>query len=331
MAASQITRDTWTDGVGGTTIGNSALQNNIYARIDELLAGTGSYSTLTFGNLIAAEGYGTYLFSGSGSANQIFRLRNTSSGSAATAQFEVGTNNDADQGRLVACGSGFSSSGTLYTSGITLRSMQSGGLNLAAEHASGPVRLFATGTSKHLHWNGENVSALNSQTGDRVLSSVLSDSINTTTVGTDGNTTAKTLHSYTMPASTLSADGRMLRFQIFGRLAANSNTKTLRFYFGGTNVADWDASGTGTNEGFFWAQLVVIRTGASSQLCFSTVKGGSGNFSFSRGGTPTGQDVQRTSTSHSMASALNVVIQGQNAVASASDIVVNTSFGELLG
>jgi len=64
VAASTITRDTWTNDTGtfsapnldGTVINNAALQNNIYARIDELFAGAGSYATLTFAGHIVVEG-----------------------------------------------------------------------------------------------------------------------------------------------------------------------------------------------------------------------------------------------------------------------------------
>lgn len=55
--ASTITRDTWTDDTGsaaspnldGTVLNNDALQDNIYARIDEMFAGAGSYATFDFG------------------------------------------------------------------------------------------------------------------------------------------------------------------------------------------------------------------------------------------------------------------------------------------
>ena len=64
MAASTITRDTWTNDTGtasvpnldGTVINNAALQNNIYARVDEMFSGAGSYTTLTLGGKLSVEG-----------------------------------------------------------------------------------------------------------------------------------------------------------------------------------------------------------------------------------------------------------------------------------
>src|SRR4051812_4996804 len=59
MAASVITRSTWTDDSGdnlsGTIVGNSQLQA-VYDNIDLLFSGTGSYATLEFGGGIKVDG-----------------------------------------------------------------------------------------------------------------------------------------------------------------------------------------------------------------------------------------------------------------------------------
>lgn len=59
MAASVITRTTWTDdsgsGLDGTIINNAQLQAAIYDKIDALLAGTGSYVTLELGGYLKAH------------------------------------------------------------------------------------------------------------------------------------------------------------------------------------------------------------------------------------------------------------------------------------
>lgn len=48
-----ITRASWTDddgtGTTGTVISNTRLQNDIYAKIDELFAGSGSYTSFDLG------------------------------------------------------------------------------------------------------------------------------------------------------------------------------------------------------------------------------------------------------------------------------------------
>lgn len=60
MAASTITRTTWTDddgtGTTGTIINNAALHADVYDKVDQLMAGTGSYTTLTLGGSLSVEG-----------------------------------------------------------------------------------------------------------------------------------------------------------------------------------------------------------------------------------------------------------------------------------
>lgn len=64
MAASVVTRSTWTDdsggGIDGTIIKNSVLQT-IFDEIDLLISGTGSYTTLTVGGKLRVEGAGLQL------------------------------------------------------------------------------------------------------------------------------------------------------------------------------------------------------------------------------------------------------------------------------
>ena len=61
MAASTVTRSTWTDdsgdGISGSIVNNAELQK-IYAAIDQMLSGTGLYATLSFGGVARIEGKG---------------------------------------------------------------------------------------------------------------------------------------------------------------------------------------------------------------------------------------------------------------------------------
>jgi hypothetical protein len=60
MAASVITRVTWTDddgtGTTGTIINNARLGSDIYDKIDQLMSGTGSYTTLELGGILKVDG-----------------------------------------------------------------------------------------------------------------------------------------------------------------------------------------------------------------------------------------------------------------------------------
>lgn len=149
MAASTITRTTWTNDTGtpaspvgdGTLINNARLQD-IYAAIDQLFGGAGSYATLTLAGKLAVEGFGTSSFTSSGAGEQILRVRNTSSGSSSMAKVAVGNDADADAVTLRA----YSTTFTGAVSQGQLVSSIAGGLIIAAGHASGALAFNTAGT-----------------------------------------------------------------------------------------------------------------------------------------------------------------------------------------
>lgn len=56
MAASTITRVTWTDGAAGTVVNNAKKNSDIYDPIDQMFAGSGSYAVFTFGGGVGSDG-----------------------------------------------------------------------------------------------------------------------------------------------------------------------------------------------------------------------------------------------------------------------------------
>lgn len=99
------------------------------------------------------------------------------------------------------------------------------------------------------------------------ISSVLH--VNTTLAGTAADTNETDLWSYTLPANTLSANGKALRITASGSCAANGNTKTVRFYFGASSITVNNA--TAAPNGVDWfAEVLVIRTGAGAQRATGT-------------------------------------------------------------
>ena len=151
MAASTITRDTWTNDTGtaanpnadGTVLNNAALQNNVYARIDEMFAGAGAYATLTLGGKLAVEGFGTNLFSAGGTGFQTLLLRNTTAGTGNGSLFQLGNNSTANLGAFYGFSSTFTTSGAYVANGVTVEATGVGGLSLDASNASGDVRLYS--------------------------------------------------------------------------------------------------------------------------------------------------------------------------------------------
>lgn len=152
MAASTITRATWSDGAAGTVLNNARLQTDIYAAIDEMFAGASPYATFTFGGKVAAEGLGTHTFSAGGTGDNTIAIRNTTAGATNRATLNLGNDGSATAGQLSVLSSTYTSA-TIYTAdGVTLAASRAGGLALAATHASGIVQIFSGGTTERARW-----------------------------------------------------------------------------------------------------------------------------------------------------------------------------------
>jgi hypothetical protein len=153
MAASTITRDTWTNDTGsaavpnadGTILNNSVLQNNIYARIDAMFSGAGAYATCTFGGLIVAEGFGVHNFITSTPGVQ--RLRVTQSGAGLTSEAILQAISDTVAVQVGATTSTFTATTYKKQAAGYLASDGLGGLSLAATNALGDVRVFSGGSA----------------------------------------------------------------------------------------------------------------------------------------------------------------------------------------
>jgi hypothetical protein len=148
MAATTITRATWTDGASGTIVNNAILHSDVYAKIDQMFAGAGGYATFTFGGLVAAEGFGSHSFSAGGTGGHILAVRNTSAGTTNYADVRVGNDANAALASLTAFSSTYTTSGYNIANGARVLGQGAGGVAIAAGHASGAVRFFAAGTTE---------------------------------------------------------------------------------------------------------------------------------------------------------------------------------------
>lgn len=74
---------------------------------------------------------------------------------------------------------------------------------------------------------------------------------NATTVETD-------IHSYVLPISTLANNGESVEIELFGSTANNANTKTFKFYFGGTEYINF---GSLTLQDVSWTLRIKIQRG----------------------------------------------------------------------
>jgi hypothetical protein len=156
MAASTITRDTWTNDSGttsvpvgdGTILNNSVLQNHIYARIDAMFAGTGTYTTFELGGVLKVDGFGSHTFSAGGTGAQQLAVRNTTAGTANYCEVAVGNDSTARLTLLQATASTFTPSGYALANGSTVVGTGAGGLSIAVSDATGHVRFYTNGNER---------------------------------------------------------------------------------------------------------------------------------------------------------------------------------------
>ena len=320
--ASTITRTTWTDDTGtpaspvgdGTTINNARLQE-IYAAIDELLAGAAPYDPLVFGGTIQVDGLGTHLFSATGAGANRLRVRAASAGTDNVGGVDVGIDADADLGRLEAYASTFTETGAAKQHGVALREMGAGGVSLAAEHASGDMRLYARGTTKRATFDGDQVALTGGTPGTYRLAGLLAGSMDLTNNGTDANTSEKTLRTYTLPGGTLKTDHQLIRIVVWGTTGQTNNRKRMRVKFGSTIVAEHDSSGSLGNTAVWRVGIAIIRTGAATQQSVVT-------------GRASIRD-KRTSPTETLSQDVAITVTGQNYTAVANDLIYEGSWVEL--
>jgi hypothetical protein len=147
---------------------------------------------------------------------------------------------------------------------------------------------------------------------------VLTPSIDTTQRANSG-TGLTTLSSYSLPANTLSTNGKIVQCTSWGTLAANANTKTLSVKFGATTIT---LAAGGFNNGSYKIVATVIRTGAATQKMFAISMGRSGGAADVYSGT--------AAPGETLSGAITILTQGQSNTAS-SDILQEGFYCETLG
>jgi hypothetical protein len=94
-------------------------------------------------------------------------VQNQHTGTSAVARILFGNANDSAAGHLSLYGSGFTTSGIEFQDGMLLVSARAGGLNLAATHASGPLRIYTGGNT--LRWSVDSSGVLTGGTDAYML------------------------------------------------------------------------------------------------------------------------------------------------------------------
>lgn len=185
----------------------------------------------------------------------------TSTTSTLTSQLNIGTGS----GRLLrlVCNSISAGGNTTYgepraslaeisTTSIVKLAFLTGQNFLQAIMDNGKPGIAVVPTGIERAWPGGTIKTIQSDTGN-------------VTTGED------TLHTYTLPASMLSADGMGIEVETIVTYAANAESKQVKLHFGGTVIADTTA--TIQNGGAIIIKALITRTGAATQRAMAQIVG----------------------------------------------------------
>jgi hypothetical protein len=153
----------------------------------------------------------------------------------------------------------------------TLWNATTGGFALTAKTSAGAGVLIPNGKIALIFCDGTDIKALTYaptlflQPGSAVAPVQVGGSleVNTTAVGNVGSG-EDDLMSFSVPASTLGANGDYLELVAWGSFAANANNKRIKLKFGATTILDTTA--VAATGGTWRVQATIVRTGATAQL-----------------------------------------------------------------
>lgn len=315
MAATTITRNTITDGVGGTTLNAAFFGTHVFDEVDNLLS-----NDLTLGGLLAVEGQGASSIQADFNGQQQLVVRNLNSGTLATAQLKLGNDADDDSGQIAAFSSGFTElNATQQQDGVRVLARRAGGLTLAASDSAGDVRLFGRGTTNLLTFDGETCEVTGSNNaGDHAYSGVLNDMVNMTQTGTSSASTWEALRDVNIPANTLNTNGFLIRYHVMGTSANNTNWKNLDWVVGSTQLM---THGQFTTAAIDWrATLTLGRDASNSQYAYAEIM---------LDGT-VAQTVLNLTLAETDSSTIRIRLRGQAQNSAANEVSAEWSYMEFL-
>lgn len=141
-----------------------------------------------------------------------------------------------------------------------------------------------------------------------------------TQTGNDANTNEKDLGTYALPANTLASDGQSIRMKAWGTLAANSNSKTVRLYFGGHTTSFTTSSATDV-KWLIESTLMRYQVGGQRRLNLFSIGASSAT---GGAGSTVSTAAQDETTS------LTLKVTGQSGTAAANNIVMDGLLIEFL-
>lgn len=135
-------------------------------------------------------------------------------------------------------------------------------------------------------------------------------SVNTSAVGNAADTSEDNLMTYSLPAASMSSNGRGVRITAWGSGVSTTDVTTVRCYFGATAVTTKVLTASQANT---WkADFAVIRTGATTQVASGSIL---------NGGTTSSVTQATASPGETLSGAVTIKCTGQRATTSSANSV----------
>jgi hypothetical protein len=147
---------------------------------------------------------------------------------------------------------------------------------------------------------------------------------NTTDAGNGADVTEDTLHTVSIPASTLVTAGQSLRLTTYIQMAANGDTKRTRMYFGATVIGDTTAVAF-NNQSFVVICDVFMLTNTTQKAFCYTGAVPTTAAAWGSGGTGTTGGYNSTTPAETLSGAVVMKVTGQAGAANANDIIAKTT------
>ncbi len=193
--------------------------------------------------------------------------------------------------------------------------------NVLTGNGSSAVNSVAPGTSGNvLTSNGTDWVSTSASSGS---GSVIRLFANNAIAGNPADNSEDTLITYTLPANSLAANGDRIRVTADCSTASNSNTKTIKLYFGSQFPFFFGAGALNNTSIHF--DMLVMRTSSGGQIINGT--GASSTTNSTAGASNFAATVTGTQTD---SSTIVVKLTGQSGSSVASDIVCNQLTVEFL-
>ena len=138
----------------------------------------------------------------------------------------------------------------------------------------------------------------------------------TTTVGNAADTNEADLHTFTLPANTLTKNGDAILIRTWIQCLASGNAKQAQVYFGSTVIGN-STQQTFNNVGFF-VDAMVFRTGAATQLAVCDAVQPNMNAAWS---VAAGGGLNTSTPGETLSGTVSIRITGRSPIAGEADAV----------